>query len=160
MDRDLSHCYPPLATKALLIADEYKAANAGRELRVIGVWRSTAEQQLIYASGRTKAGHILTYCDGVIRKSNHQGVDPKGNPCSLAIDFGVFISGEYKTDVELYKPLQQLAHDHQLMSGWDFPPSQTGKPETDPPHIEIDTKLTPLDWSYLNVPPTSDSTSV
>ncbi len=35
--------------------------------------RTTEEQQALYARGRTEPGGIVTNCDGVIAKSNHQG---------------------------------------------------------------------------------------
>lgn len=35
--------------------------------------RTTAEQQALYAQGRTKPGRIVTKADGVKRLSNHQG---------------------------------------------------------------------------------------
>jgi len=34
--------------------------------------RTLAEQQALYAQGRTEPGNIVTKCDGIIRKSNHQ----------------------------------------------------------------------------------------
>ena len=35
-------------------------------------FRSLQEQQSLYAQGRTKAGNIVTKCDGVKKKSYHQ----------------------------------------------------------------------------------------
>ena len=34
--------------------------------------RTTEEQQSLYAQGRTKPGNIVTNCDGIKNKSNHQ----------------------------------------------------------------------------------------
>lgn len=34
--------------------------------------RTTAEQQALYAKGRTVPGQIVTNCDGLVRKSRHQ----------------------------------------------------------------------------------------
>ena len=46
--------------------------------------RSVAEQQRLYAQGRTKPGKIVTYRDGVTKLSKHQGV--KGKKPSHAVD--------------------------------------------------------------------------
>lgn len=35
--------------------------------------RTTKQQQALYAKGRTAPGGIVTYCDGVNKKSRHQG---------------------------------------------------------------------------------------
>lgn len=35
--------------------------------------RTTDEQQVLYAKGRTALGGIITYKDGIIKKSRHQG---------------------------------------------------------------------------------------
>jgi peptidoglycan L-alanyl-D-glutamate endopeptidase CwlK len=39
---------------------------------VISGLRTTQEQQLLYAQGRTMPGKIITNCDGIKKKSNHQ----------------------------------------------------------------------------------------
>ncbi len=39
---------------------------------VISGYRTVAEQQALYAKGRTEPGSIVTYKDGVIKKSKHQ----------------------------------------------------------------------------------------
>jgi hypothetical protein len=127
------------------------------------------EQQQLWAEGRTTPGpnvtvnrplgDIVTHEDGVVHKSRHQGVDPNGNPCSLAIDFGIFVGGKYMMDASYYKPFQAIAHQNSLISGWDFTTMFPGT-NPDPPHFELNQKLTPLDWSYLKPYPTSDSTAV
>ena len=40
---------------------------------VISGVRTEEEQAALYAKGRTKPGNIVTYKDGVIKKSKHQG---------------------------------------------------------------------------------------
>jgi peptidoglycan L-alanyl-D-glutamate endopeptidase CwlK len=39
--------------------------------------RTLAEQQALYAKGRTAAGSIVTYCDGLDKRSNHQNSPSK-----------------------------------------------------------------------------------
>jgi peptidoglycan L-alanyl-D-glutamate endopeptidase CwlK len=51
---------------------------------VVGV-RTTAQQQALYARGRTVSGAIVTYTDGVIRRSHHQrAVDGFGHAVDMA----------------------------------------------------------------------------
>lgn len=47
------------------------AAN-GTPMRVTDGFRSAAQQALLYAKGRTAPGRIVTYADGLHKKSNHQ----------------------------------------------------------------------------------------
>jgi len=37
--------------------------------------RTLQEQQTLYAQGRTMPGEIVTNCDGILKKSNHQSED-------------------------------------------------------------------------------------
>ena len=45
---------------------------AGHPMRVISGVRTTAQQQALYAQGRTTPGAIVTYLDGVTKRSHHQ----------------------------------------------------------------------------------------
>lgn len=56
------------------LAKVMRAANATSPIPFIIIWgvRLTEEQQKLYAKGRTEAGKIVTQCDGVIKKSEHQ----------------------------------------------------------------------------------------
>lgn len=45
----------------------------GHPMRVTDGNRTVEQQQALYAQGRTKPGKIVTYADGVVKKSNHQG---------------------------------------------------------------------------------------
>lgn len=49
--------------------------------------RTTQEQQKLYAQGRTTKGAIVTNCDGVKKKSNHQA---KANNKGYAVDIAVY----------------------------------------------------------------------
>lgn len=51
----------------------------GFPMRICQGVRTVAEQQALYAQGRTAPGAMVTNCDGVIKKSNHQrGADGYG----------------------------------------------------------------------------------
>ena len=39
---------------------------------IVSGLRTLAEQQMLYAQGRTMPGDIVTNCDGIIKRSNHQ----------------------------------------------------------------------------------------
>ena len=45
--------------------------------------RTEDRQQELFAQGRTEPGNIVTYCDGITRKSNHQA---KSDGWSWAVD--------------------------------------------------------------------------
>lgn len=44
----------------------------GFPMKITAGVRTTAQQQALYAKGRTTPGRIVTNADGVIHKSNHQ----------------------------------------------------------------------------------------
>lgn len=74
-DRDrerLQGCHPDLIAKVDSLFDTM--ATAGHDLFVVEGLRTTARQQGLYAIGRTAGtpGQIVTQCDGVTTKSNHQ----------------------------------------------------------------------------------------
>jgi peptidoglycan LD-endopeptidase CwlK len=52
--------------------------------------RTTAEQQILYAQGRTKPGRIVTNADGIRNKSNHQA---KTDGYGYAVDLYPFYGG-------------------------------------------------------------------
>lgn len=57
-------------------------------------YRSVEEQQELYAQGRTKEGSIVTYVDGVNKKSQHN-INP-----SNAVDIYAFVNGQATWDKE------------------------------------------------------------
>ena len=74
-DRDLARlqgCHPDLIAKITSLFDTL--AKTGHDLFVVEGLRTTARQQGLYAIGRTVGEHgkVVTNCDGVTTKSNHQ----------------------------------------------------------------------------------------
>lgn len=65
-----------------------------------GGLRTVEDQQELYAKGRTKEGKIVTYTDGVRRKSNHQAKD---NGYGYAFDIYVLIDGKATWEHKYYK---------------------------------------------------------
>ena len=52
--------------------------------------RTVAEQQRLYAQGRTAPGDVVTHCDGVQRPSPHQ---PKADGFGHAVDCAFMVNG-------------------------------------------------------------------
>jgi len=53
--------------------------------------RTVAEQQALYAKGRTALGTIVTHLDGLLKRSNHQ-LHPDG--CGHAVDMCFLVNGK------------------------------------------------------------------
>ena len=71
-----------------LIAAVTKIINAmqviGYPMMVTDALRTTAQQQTLWQQGRLTPGHIVTQCDGVTKRSNHQThEDGFGHACDL-----------------------------------------------------------------------------
>lgn len=63
----------------------YEADHKDRKLIITTTHRTVAEQQVLYAQGRTTPGPIVTQVDGVTNKSNHNYLP------SRAIDFAIIL---------------------------------------------------------------------
>lgn len=126
--RDLSLCVEELRTKVPLIITEYNNQFSPYVLKVICTLRSTQEQQVLYAKGRTAPGNIVTYKDGVTSFGAHNPT-PKC-PFARAVDFGVFRGRDYITQNSYYAPLGPLAEKYGLVWGGSW------KTFKDTPHIE------------------------
>lgn len=85
MGRDITQCHPRLQALAKKLIQE--CANQGLKIAIDQCFRSVAEQDALYAQGRTKPGDIVTKAKGSTYSSMHQwGVafdfyrnDGKGN---------------------------------------------------------------------------------
>lgn len=64
------HLHPDLITKIHKVLAAMEAL--GFPMKIVQGARTTAQQQALYAQGRTAPGHIVTNADGVVHKSNHQ----------------------------------------------------------------------------------------
>ncbi len=66
------------------IEDVFAELNAaGTPMFVVCGIRTSEEQAALYAQGRTMPGPIVTYCDGVIQRSDHE---PEGDGYGHAVD--------------------------------------------------------------------------
>ncbi len=101
-------------------------ASRGVVAKVISGTRTYAEQDELYAQGRTKPGRIVTKARGGY--SNHN--------FGVAIDIGLFRGGDYLEDSPLYKEIAPFAKYIGLEWGGDW------KSMKDEPHYEVPTGLT------------------
>ncbi len=70
MSRETNVLHPRLRAALPKILAAMSAA--GFPMTVTETERMEEEQLALYAKGRTASGCIVTYCDGVIKKSHHQ----------------------------------------------------------------------------------------
>lgn len=98
-----------------------KAANAGIRIRVISGLRTYAEQDALYAQGRTTAGNIVTNARGGY--SNHN--------FGIAFDIGVFEGNRYLGDSPKYKAVGVLGEELGLEWGGNW------KTIVDQPHFQL-----------------------
>lgn len=106
----------PLAREFILRAQE-----AGIDARIISGHRSYAEQDALYAKGRTAPGSKVTNAKAGF--SNHN--------FGLAFDIGIFKGREYLPESPLYKAAAQIAKPLGLEWGGDW------KSFPDEPHYEL-----------------------
>jgi peptidoglycan L-alanyl-D-glutamate endopeptidase CwlK len=98
----------------------------GLDVRIISGLRTFAEQDALYAQGRTAKGRIVTNARAGF--SNHN--------FGTAFDIGLFEGKKYLDESPKYKELGQAGKSLGLVWGGDF------KSIKDEPHFEIPTGLT------------------
>jgi len=125
--RNIATLHPRAQTKAR----EFMAlavplmAKAGAVVKIISGNRTYAEQDALYAQGRSKPGPVVTKARGGY--SNH---------CfATAWDVGIFKGGKYLEESSLYRDLGRVGESIGLEWGgsWQF---------SDQPHFEVKTGLT------------------
>ncbi len=98
-----------------------KAAAAGITIKIISGMRSYAEQNALYAQGRSQPGNVVTNARGGY--SNHN--------FGIAFDIGVFEGRKYLPDSPKYKAVGALGVDMGLEWGGNW------KTIVDQPHFEL-----------------------
>jgi peptidoglycan L-alanyl-D-glutamate endopeptidase CwlK len=78
----LDHCHARLKPAILKVLAAMEAL--GFPMMISDGIRSTDQQSALYAKGRTLPGPIVTYCDGVTKKSHHQS--GRACDCCFVID--------------------------------------------------------------------------
>lgn len=85
MSRDISLLHPDL--QPLCKQWQAKCTELGIHTIIIQTYRSIAEQDALYAQGRTKPGKIVTKAKG--GQSKHNFTLDDGTPASKAFDFAI-----------------------------------------------------------------------
>src|SRR5690242_10209191 len=96
--------HPDMRTVVRTILDTME--RLGFPMTVTAAVRTQAEQQALFAKGRTQPGAIVTNADGVIKKSNHQ---PKDDGFGRAADLAFLVDGADR-DGELETPSWDELH--------------------------------------------------
>jgi len=99
----------------------HKAASVGITIKVISGLRTYAEQDALYAQGRTKPGNIIT--NARAGYSNHN--------FGIAFDIGIFESNKYLEESPKYKTVGILGKDIGLEWGGSW------KSIVDEPHFQL-----------------------
>lgn len=101
----------------------------GFPMKLVSGVRTAEQQQELYAQGRTKPGPIVTYLDGVKKKSNHQ---VKEDGFGHAVDCAFLENGKPSWSLNLpWKLYGEMAKTLGLKWGGDW------KRFTDLPHVEL-----------------------
>lgn len=121
-------------------------ASAGLEILITQTYRSSEEQNVDYASGRTTPGHITTDAKG--GRSPHNCCLPDGTPAACAFDFALYAPGgksldwnasddDWQTAIQIGKNLGLTSgsnfhgiadSDHMELPGWNVTPCPLSPP--------------------------------
>lgn len=112
--------------------------NSPVDFTIIQGVRTTAQQQALYAQGRTKPGNKVTNADGVRNKSNHQ---VKADGFGHAVDLYPFYNGSIQIHDKQVIPKLRIITDHikkvakelgiKITCGIDW------RSPFDPPHVQL-----------------------
>jgi D-alanyl-D-alanine carboxypeptidase len=135
--RQLSDCEPELAARFLAGREAYELDHPGHRLEVTCTARSVEEQTSLFHLGRrfwdghwvlTDPFKVVTYCDGVTNKSEHN------HEPSRAIDFAIVINGKTVWADAFYDEAGPYFQRAGLIWGGAFPHAPNFH---DRPHVEL-----------------------
>lgn len=131
--RDPRTGHPELVKRVQELIAAYERNFPGRKVIPTCFYRSVAEQQRIFKSGRFgNPGPILTKCDGIKKKSKHNFFP------SRACDLAVIVGGKAIWKEEMYWPLGALAKACGLVWGGDWNGDAVKQLEDfDLPHVQL-----------------------
>ena len=120
--RDITLCHPRLQALTAQLVD--KCVGAGLPIKIGESFRSVAEQDALYAQGRTRPGSIVTNARGSSYSSQHQW--------GIAADFyRADGKGAYNESGDYFKKVGELAKNLGLGWGGDW------KSIVDKPHVYL-----------------------
>jgi len=125
--REIKHCHPDLQPKLIRWLD--LATHAHLSPLITCTYRPQAEQDALYAQGRTAPGKIVTWT----KHSNHSFTIKGGVPAALAFDFVPLISGKpvWNSKDPSWLKLAEIAESLSLQWGGRWVKGR------DMPHIEL-----------------------
>lgn len=100
----------------------------GFPMFVVSGNRSLEQQQALFAQGRTKPGKIVTNCDGVTKKSNHQ--DGRAVDCA-------FVDDPLTEKIETWDEKQPWEVYGEMAEALGLTWGGRWRSVTDRPHIEV-----------------------
>ena len=129
--RNLDDLHPEV--KLMVTAWLATAAREGLEVLVTCTYRSQAEQDALYAQGRTKPGAVVTWA----KRSNHSHTEG-GRPASLAVDFVPLKGGKtvWTATDPAWARLGRLAKAQGLVWGGDWPLRKRDLPHLEHPNAK------------------------
>lgn len=133
----LDELHPKVKELALKLKEECK--KVGIELCIYCTYRSIAEQNALYAQGRTKPGEVVTNAKGGQSMHNFR----------VAFDCGPVINGDVAWKREdLFRKIGAIGKKLGLEWGGDFTKIKNGKrvPFPDLPHFQLTQGLTYQDF--------------
>lgn len=110
MSRDITQLHPRLQEKIAKL--KVLCQENGLELGIGECFRSVAEQEALYAQGRTAAGNIITNARGTSYSSQHQW--------GIAFDFFKNVKGQEYSDNTFFTKVANLAKSIGLAWGGDW----------------------------------------
>lgn len=99
---EMRHTLPALRGIAIRMVEAMFALDF--PVTVFEATRSDTRQQQLYAKGRTEPGRIVTYTDGVVKKSQHQ---IQGDGFSHAVDI-IFLDDAGRVTWDMHYPWDLL----------------------------------------------------
>ena len=125
MGRDITQCHPRLQAAA---AELVNICNSrGLKIKIGECFRSKAEQDELYAQGRTKPGNIVTNAPGSSYSSMHQW--------GVAFDFFKNIKGHEYDDTSFFREVGAIGKSLGLEWGGDW------TSPVDMPHLQLDLEM-------------------
>ncbi len=123
----LTGVHPELVGRVVRILAAMQSLNL--KMMVTDGVRTLEQQAALYAQGRTTPGPIVTHCDGVLKRSNHQ---PHDDGFGHAVDCCFMFNGAPSWDKSLPWMLYgSMAQQQGLVWGGTF------KTIVDLPHVEL-----------------------
>lgn len=127
--RDVTYCHAYIRDRWPKVLYLFRDIT-GHDLVITCTFRSPEEQYRLWRKGRLDAGQIVTNCDGVNTKSQHNHFPSRAVDVAVAID-----NGQSKETItwqeEQYTPLRDVCHKLNLEWGGNWTSFK------DLPHIQV-----------------------